>query len=129
MPAPTTYAPMPMPAPAQAPIAAPAPAPAPPRPDLAANYRAMLSGWFESHKRYPNSARENAEQGSAVVHFRVDAYRPHPRLSACREAPATPISTTSIAEMMRSAQLPAFPPGLTLSYLDVAVTLRFSLTR
>jgi hypothetical protein len=31
--------------------------------------------------------------------------------------------------MMRGAQLPAFPPGMTQPQIEVSVKLRFSLTR
>jgi TonB family protein len=94
----------------------------------AANYRAMLSGWFETHKRYPNSAQENAEQGSAIVHFRVDSAG---RVLTFDLSQSTGYADLDqgIADMMRGAQLPAFPPGLTTSYLDVTMTLRFSPTR
>jgi protein TonB len=110
----------------------PAPAPAaytpPPRPDLEAGYKASLGRWFESHKRYPDSAREHAEQGSAVVRFRVD---PSGRVLSFSLAQSTgyPDLDRAVEAMLDGAQLPPFPAGLTLSSLDVAVTLRFSLTR
>ncbi|HEY1798634.1 MAG TPA: TonB family protein [Stellaceae bacterium] len=120
--------PSPAPASTQAPAAYAPPAPAAPNPDLAAHYRAMLSGWFESHKRYPNSARDAAEQGNAVIRFRVDASG---RVLSFGLTKGTgyPDLDQSINAMMQSAMLPAFPPGLTLSYLDVSVTLRYSLAR
>jgi len=121
---------LPAPAPAQAPAPAASAPPATPAPDpeLAAHYRAMLSGWFESHKRYPNSARDNAEQGSAIVRFRVDSSG---RVLSFGLSKGTgyPDLDRSIDELMQGATLPAFPPGLTVSSLDVSVTLRFSLTR
>ena len=109
---------------------APAPAayePAP-RPDLEAGYKAALSRWFEIHKRYPASARENNEEGNAVVQFRVD---PSGRVLSFSLAKSTgyPDLDQAVTELLDGAQLPPFPPGLTLSSLDIAVTLRFSLTR
>lgn len=120
--------PSPNPATTQAPAAYAPVAPPAPNPDIAAHYRAMLSGWFESHKRYPDSARDAAEQGNAIVHFRVDASG---RILSFGFTKGTgyPDLDQSIDQMMQSAMLPAFPPGLTLSYLDVSVTLRYSLTR
>jgi protein TonB len=119
---PAAYAP-PAPPAAYAP-----PAPPAPNPDIAAHYRAMLSGWFESHKRYPNSARDAAEQGNAVIRFRVDSSG---RVLSFGLSQSTgfPDLDRSIDEMMQSAMLPAFPAGLTTSYLDVSVTLHYSLTR
>jgi len=120
--------PSPSPPTTQAPAAYAPPAPPAPNPDLAAHYRALLSGWFETHKRYPSSARNAAEQGSAIVHFRVD---PSGRVLSFGLTKGTgyPDLDQSIDEMMQGATLPAFPPGLTLSYLDVSVTLRYSLSR
>ena len=62
------------------------------------------------------------------MHFRVDAAG---RILDYGLSKSTgyPDLDNGIAEMMRGARLPAFPPGLALSYLDVGVTLRFSLTR
>jgi protein TonB len=120
--------PSPSPATTQAPAAYAPPAPPAPNPDLAAHYRAMLSGWFESHKRYPNSARNAAEQGSAIIHFRVDSSGRVLSFGLSRGT-GYPDLDQSIDEMMQSATLPAFPAGLTLSYLDVSVTLRYSLAR
>jgi protein TonB len=121
--------PSPIPAPTQAPAAyAPAAAPPAPNPDIAAHYRAMLSGWFESHKRYPSSARDAAEQGNAIIHFRVDASGRVLSFGLTRGT-GFPDLDQSINEMMQSAMLPAFPPGLSISSLDVSVTLRYSLTR
>src|SRR6516164_2934600 len=51
--------------------ATPIPAPVP-SPDASAGYRALLSAWLESHKRYPESARERGEEGHAVLRFQVD---------------------------------------------------------
>ncbi len=120
--------PSPNPATTQPPAAYAPVAPPAPNPDLAAHYRAMLSGWFESHKRYPNSARDTAEQGNAIVHFRVDSAG---RVLSFGLTKGTgyPDLDHSIDEMMQGASLPAFPPGLTLSYLDVSVTQRYSLAR
>ena len=50
-------------------VAAPAPVPAP---NVIASYRAMISAWLESHKRYPEIARQRGEEGSAALRFRID---------------------------------------------------------
>ncbi len=84
--------PSPTPAP-QAPAAYAPPAPPAPNPDLAAHYRAMLSGWFESHKRYPNSARDAAEQRATPSSVSASTRPAASSASACRRAPAIPTST------------------------------------
>lgn len=109
-------------------VPAPEPAPAAPDPQLAASYRAELSAWFESHKRYPDSAREKSEQGTATVSFRVDPAG-HVLQYGLLKGTGYADLDQSVVEMMSGAKLPAFPPGLNAPHLDVSVTLRFSMPR
>jgi protein TonB len=122
----------PVPAPQVAPpqvAAVPRLAPAaPPAPVISAGYRAMLSAWLESHKRYPESAREHDEQGQAVLRFRVDR--------SGRVLDYAVVGSTGYADldaaldaMMRGAVLPAFPAAMTATNIEVSVTIRFGLRR
>jgi periplasmic protein TonB len=127
-------APNPTPAPSQptqAAVAAPqtAYAPAPvPSTEVSPGYRALLSAWLESHKRYPDSARQRGEEGRAVLRFAVD--RTGRVLDfAVLHSSGYPDLDSSIEEMMRSAVLPPFPASMTQSRIDVSVTIRFSLAR
>src|SRR5262249_36435927 len=55
--------------------ASPSGMPAPvPGPELTANYSAMISAWFESHKHYPEAARQRGEEGGVKLRFRVDRF-------------------------------------------------------
>jgi protein TonB len=128
-PVPTTAAPV---APRQAPIqtavipqAIPAPRPAP---VVSGNYRAALSAWLESHKRYPESARSRGEEGRAVLRFRVDRSG---RILNYALVGSTGFADldASIDAMMRGATLPPFPADMTASDVEVSVTVRFALTR
>jgi protein TonB len=74
-------------APAAAAVAAPAPVPGP---DVTASYRAMISAWLESHKRYPESARQRGEEGSAALRFRPTGLAASS--TTAMGAPAMPIS-------------------------------------
>ena len=105
------------------------PVPAPvPSPEASAGYRALLSAWLESHKRYPETARERGEEGHAVLRFQVD-----------RSGRVLDYSVTSssgyadldqaVEEMMRSATLPPFPASMPQPRIEVSVTIRFSLRR
>ncbi|TMJ57213.1 MAG: energy transducer TonB [Alphaproteobacteria bacterium] len=52
---------------------APTPVPAPvPSTEVSPGYRALLSAWLESHKRYPDSSRQRGEEGRAVLRFAID---------------------------------------------------------
>ena len=108
---------------------APTPVPAPvPSTEVSPGYRALLSAWLESHKRYPDSARQRGEEGRAVLRFAVD--RSGRVLDfAVAQSSGYPDLDSSIEEMMRSAVLPPFPASMTQPRIDVSVTIRFSLAR
>ena len=108
---------------------APTPVPAPvPSTEVSPGYRALLSAWLESHKRYPDSARQRGEEGRAVLRFAVD--RSGRVLNfAVAQSSGYPDLDASIEEMMRGALLPPFPGSMTQSRIDVSVTIRFSLAR
>jgi protein TonB len=99
-----------------------------PGPDLSANYRAMISAWFETHKYYPDSARQRGEEGSVGLSFRVD--RSGRVLDyTLRNSTGYADLDGGIDQMMRGAQLPPFPAGMTMSQIEVSVKIRFSLAR
>ena len=109
---------MPLPLPAPAPAAIPAappqlasiPPPAP-VPAITADYRSMLSSWLESHKRYPEEARQRGEEGRAVLRFRI--------ARSGQVLDYAVVSSTGYADldaslqaMMRGAAMPPFPPSI-----------------
>ena len=108
---------------------APTPVPAPvPSAEVSPGYRALLSAWLESHKRYPDSARQRGEEGRVVLRFAVD--RSGRVLDfAVAQSSGYPDLDSSIQEMMRGAILPPFPASMSQSRIDVSVTIRFSLAR
>jgi periplasmic protein TonB len=108
-----------------APARAPAPAPST---TISPSYSALLSEWLERHKSYPESARENAEEGRAVLRFVVER---DGRVAdfAVVQSSGHPDLDAGLDNMMRGATLPPFPPGMTQSRIEVSVTIRFSLGR
>jgi protein TonB len=127
--APTQSAPDVVAAPQTQTAYAPTPVPAPvPSSEVSPGYRALLSAWLESHKRYPDSARQRGEQGRAVLRFAVD--RGGRVLDfAVAQSTGYPDLDASIEEMMRGALLPPFPASMTQPRIEVSVTIRFSLAR
>ena len=114
-------------APQTAMAATPVPAPVP-SPEATAGYRALLSAWLESHKRYPDAARQRGEEGRAVLRFSVD--RSGRVLDfAVTSTSGYPDLDQSLEEMMRAATLPPFPAGISQPRMDVSVIIRFSLLR
>jgi protein TonB len=107
--------------------ATPVPAPVP-SPEVSAGYRALLSAWLNSHKRYPDAARQRGEEGRAVLRFEVD--RSGRVIDyAVTTSSGYPDLDQSLEEMMRGATLPPFPAGVTQPRMEVSVTIRFSLSR
>lgn len=120
--------PLPVPAPAGTPQVASLPPPTAPTPAISADYRSMLSSWLETHKRYPDAARQRGEEGRAVLRFRVDR--------SGRVLDAAVVGSTgypdldaSVESMMRGALLPPFPPSMPQPEIEVSVTIRFGLSR
>jgi protein TonB len=99
-----------------------------PSSEVSPGYRALLSAWLESHKRYPDSARQRGEEGRAVLRFAIDRSG---RVLDFAVAQGTGYSDldASLEEMMRGAVLPPFPAGMAQPRIDVSVTIRFSLAR
>ncbi len=104
------------------------PAPSPAAPVVSAGYRAALAAWLESHKQYPEGARQRGEQGSAVLHFRVERDGRVLSYSLARST-GYPDLDAELERMMRGARLPPFPGDMAASDIDVSVTIRFALTR
>jgi len=98
-----------------------------PAPTVSAGYRAMLSAWLESHKRYPDSARERGEEGRAVLRFRVDRSGRVLNYAVVASSGYADLDA-GIDAMMRGAMLPAFTADMTAPDVEVSVTVRISLT-
>ena len=106
-----------------------APAPArPPSTEISPNYRALLSEWLENHKRYPESAREQGEEGRAVLRFVVERSGRVVDYAVIKSS-GYPDLDAAVDAMMRGATLPPFPAGMDQPSIEVAVTIRFSLGR
>jgi periplasmic protein TonB len=118
---------LPLPMPSQAPQMASIPTPAP-SPTISPDYRTLLSGWLEAHKRYPEDARQRGEEGRAVLRFRVDRYG---RILDYAVVSSTGFADLdqSVENMMRGATMPPFPPSMPEPEIEVSVTIRFGLAR
>jgi protein TonB len=117
--------------PEQIPVpAAPPPAPRPAAPPQAAiitpGYRASLLEWLEAHKRYPAAARARGEEGSALLRFRIDRSGRVLDYAVVKSTGYRDLDA-AVAEMMRGAILPAFPPAMPEQSLTILVPIRFSL--
>jgi TonB family protein len=94
--------------------------------EVSAGYRALLGAWLESHKRYPEQARERGEQGRAVLQFTVDRSGRVLDFAVIRSS-GYPDLDAAVESMMRGASLPPFPADMTQSSIKFSVAIRFSL--
>jgi protein TonB len=97
-------------------------------PEASAGYAALVSAWLNSHKRYPESAREHREEGSAVLRFEVERSGRVLSFAVVKSSGFQDLDA-SIEEMMRGATLPPFPSGLTEARKEYTVNVRFRLER
>jgi periplasmic protein TonB len=100
----------------------------PAAPVITADYRSLLRTWLETHKHYPEEARQRGEEGRALLRFRV--------ARSGRVLDYAVVSSTgfadldaSVQDMMRGATLPPFPPSMTEPEIEVSVTIRYGLAR
>jgi protein TonB len=91
-------------------------------------YASLLSEWLNSHKRYPESARERGEEGRAVLRFAVERSGRVTNFAIVTSS-GFPDLDAGLEEMMRSAVLPPFPADMPQSSISVSVAIRFSLER
>ncbi len=114
----TAFAP---PAPVHAPALAPSTA-------IGPGYRALLSEWLETHKRYPESARQQDEEGRAILRFVVERSGRVAQFAVVKST-GYPDLDAALEDMMRGATLPPFPPDMDEPSIEVSVAIRFSLGR
>jgi periplasmic protein TonB len=89
-------------------------------------YASLLGEWLNSHKRYPESARERGEEGRAVLHFSVERDGRVIEAAVVKSSGYADLDQ-GLEEMMRGATLPPFPADMPQSSISVSVTIRFSL--
>jgi protein TonB len=96
-------------------------------PRVAPSWQADLVRHLQQYKRYPSGAQGKREQGVVLLSFSVDR---NGRVLAHRIVQSSGHADLDqeVMEMIVRAQpLPAFPPSMTQSELDLTVPIRFSL--
>jgi periplasmic protein TonB len=110
--------------------AGPAPAAAPSAPAVVApissGWQGALAAWLQTHRVYPEEARENNEQGRVVVRFTVDR---DGRVAdvALVISSGSRILDTAAQAMLRGAILPPFPGDMPQDHATVTVPIHYSL--
>jgi len=95
--------------------------------ELRRRYLGQLAAWLNRHKRYPRQARRRHQEGTVQLYFVMD--RQGRVLSHRIVSGSGHRLLDEAAEKMlsRAGPLPAIPPELALSTLEVTVPITFSL--
>jgi TonB family protein len=91
-------------------------------------YRPLLGAWLESHKNYPQSAREHGEEGQVVLRFSVDRSGRVIDFAITKSSGYLDLDA-AVENMMRGASLPPFPADMPESSIKASVAIRFSLPK
>ena len=91
------------------------------------NYIARLRLWLERHKDYPKLARRKRMQGVVLLYFRVS--RDGEVLAQeIRESSGHALLDEAALDMLaRAIPLPSFPKEMAGGYLDVVLSVEYSL--
>jgi protein TonB len=96
-------------------------------PRVAPSWQADLLRHLQQYKRYPSGAQGKREQGVVLLGFSVDR---NGRVLAHRIVQSSghaDLDQEVMDMIVRAQPLPAFPPSMTQSELDLTVPIRFSL--
>src|SRR6185312_3226023 len=115
-------------------IAPPAPAAAAPAPSAntaaeRASWQAQLVGWLERYKRYPRLAREQRQEGIVSLHFAIDRQGHVLDARIARGSGDPLLDEEALALVQRAQPLPAPPPDIAGTRVDLVVPIRFALDR
>lgn len=92
-------------------------------------YQQALLAHLERYKKYPRAARRRAQEGTAHVRFRIDR-QGNVLSSALAQSSGYSLLDEEVLETVERADpLPAMPPEISGSTLDVTVPVRFNLDR
>lgn len=97
-----------------------------PGPEAIAGWRGAVSAWLQSHKTYPDEARQRGEEGSALVRFTVDRSGHVLEFTLVRGTGSASLDA-AVGRMLTGAQLPAFPAAMTQDRTTVTVQVRYAL--
>lgn len=123
VPAASDASPVGRPAPSPPGVTTPAPQPGP---EISAAWKGALSAWLQSHKTYPDEARQRGEEGSALVRFTVDRSGRVLDFTLMRGTGSAYLDA-AVGRMLTGAQLPAFPTAMTQDRTTVTVQIRYAL--
>jgi protein TonB len=133
-PRPVVHEPPPVERPVAPPVAAPPvsapPAPvaaAPPTGAVAARWQSAVAAYIARFRQYPVSAQRRGDEGVALVHFSVDRAGNVSSVSLVRSSGHPDLDSEATAWVARAQPVPAPPPEITQSRIELVIPLRFEL--
>lgn len=91
------------------------------------SYLGTIRRWLERHKRYPDVARANGEEGIVKVRFRLRRTGHVRALGVVATSGSWILDQEAIDTIRRSVPFPTFPASVTDDELAVVVDVKFSL--
>jgi periplasmic protein TonB len=96
-------------------------------PHVEASWQTELVRRLQRYKRYPGEARARAEQGVVFLNFSLDRSGHVLNRKISRSSGYPDLDAEVIAMIERADPLPAFPPSMPQTQIDLTVPIRFSL--
>lgn len=92
-----------------------------------ANWQGLLLAHLEQHKKYPRLAQKRRQEGTAYLRFRMDRSGQVLNFALARSAGHDALDKEVLAMIKRAEPLPALPPEVTDSQMDIVVPVQFML--
>jgi protein TonB len=92
-----------------------------------ASWRDLLMARLQQNKRYPASAEQHRQQGTATLNFTVDRNGRVTARSIVRSSGVAALDEEVLAMIKRAQPLPAFPAAMPQHSINLTVPIRFSL--
>jgi len=129
--------PPPLPQPQSAPLAPPAPSapaatpqiPTNSSPAARASWQAQLVAWLEKYKRYPRVAQEQRQQGVVHLRFTIDREGKVLASEINKSSGFELLDEEVLALIQRAQPVPAPPPEVTGTRIEMLVPVSFSLRK
>ena len=92
------------------------------------SWHSAVVAWLAAHKRYPEAARQNGEEGAVGVRFMVAR---DGRVGAVEIPRPSGVAVLdhAVRDMLQGQTLPPFPPDMAGGQTEIVVTIRFTIER
>ena len=100
--------------------------PAPTAAAVSGTWRSALASWLQSHKRYPDEARRQREEGQVTIRFTVGRDGQLADAQIVRGSGSDSLDRAALATL-RDGRAPPFPADMPQQQVTTTVTIRYRL--